>query len=51
VASAVQGTSSTSIGQIDISPYYNLEVVCGINPSSTADYCEVFAHGPDSITG
>jgi len=51
VASAIQGTNSTSLGQIDMTQYYNLEVVCDIRPSSTADYCEVFAHGPDSITG
>jgi len=51
VASAIQGTNSTSLGQINTTQYYNLEVVCDINPSSTVDYCEVFAHGPDSITG
>ena len=31
--------------------FYVLQVVCDIRPSSAADYCEVFAIGPDAITG
>jgi len=30
---------------------YDLEVVCDINPSSTAEYCEVIAHNGVSISG
>ena len=47
-ASSVQGTRSSLL---NAAQFYNLEVVCDISPSSTADYCEVFAHGPNSITG
>ncbi|XP_065912117.1 uncharacterized protein [Dysidea avara] len=46
-ASSVQGTRSSLL---NAAQFYNLEVVCDISPSSTADYCEVFAHGPNSIT-
>jgi len=49
-ASAIKGTYSTSLGQIDATQLYNLQVVCDINPTSTADYCEVFVYGPDSVT-
>jgi len=30
---------------------YDLEVVCDINPSSTAEYCEVIAHNGVAISG
>ena len=50
-ASAIKGTNSTSLGQIDATQLYNLQVVCNISPTSTADYCEVFVYGPDSVTG
>ena len=50
-ASAIKGTISTTLAQIDMTQLYNLQVVCDINPTRIADYCEVFAHGPNSITG
>ena len=36
---------------VEISLLYDIVVECGISPSSIAEYCEVFARGPDSITG
>ena len=50
-ASAIKGTTSRSLDQINMTEFYTLQVVCDINPTSIADYCEVFAHGTNSITG
>ena len=53
MASTLQGTASTLLERDNVTDFYNLEVICDINPSSTADYCEVFAvhTGVSTITG
>ena len=51
VSSSIRGTTSRILDQDNMTNFYNLQVVCDIRPSSAADYCEVFAYGPDTITG
>ena len=54
VASSIQDTTSTLLDQDSITVFYNLQVVCDIRPSSTADYCDVLAvhiDGSTTITG
>jgi len=51
VASTVQGTTSVFLDQDSMTEFHNVEVVCNISPTSTAEFCEVFVHGPDRITG
>jgi len=51
VSSSIQGTISRILDQDDMTNLYNLQIVCDIKPSSVADYCEVFAYGPDTIIG
>ena len=49
--SSLQETTSRILDQNNMTDFYVLQVVCDIRPSSAADYCEVFAIGPDAITG
>ena len=54
----IYSTVSSSVKGVTLLPQedtpdmmYDLEVVCDINPSSTAEYCEVIAHNGVSISG
>ena len=48
VSSAVINTTSRLLNGDTPAQIYDLEVVCDIDPSSTADYCEVIARNDDS---
>ena len=45
---SVRATTSEVLGGDTPADIYNIEVVCDIDPSSTADYCEVIARNDDN---
>jgi len=49
VSSAVQSTTSELLNGNIPAQMYDLEVVCDIEPSSTAEYCEVIVSNSDNI--
>lgn len=51
VSPSVRATTSVVLDGDTPAEVYDLKVVCDIDPSSAAEYCEVFANGPNSLTG
>ena len=48
MASSIFGTTSVVFNPDDVMEVYSVIVTCEIDPTSTAEYCEVFARNDDA---
>ena len=47
MASSIVGTTSIVSNLDDVMEFYSVIVTCEINPTSTAEYCQVIARNDD----